>query len=452
MAASSISRKLRRVLADPGIKEIADLVNKLSPEVLIQVFDRNGLSTTGTMEELRERQLRYDIQRVFPSVGVRMNESDFRGDRLPVTTAELLIHKSHEKLAASEEKRSDGTTKGGATRITALESQTSALDLRASSPSTSNQPDSSVPEEVVETRAPSRQNSRLWSALATLPRLFLTRGYREVEAELEVPLEQGRRANFSEPPQRVMGAIERGRAESNNFYYETTRESELPHPRECSRGPNRESSASRLYDVCKVESSSSSESEGEIAASGSGAASLGPASRGGSNAYREYMARAVSAVRAFRDWRISCSGWSSGETAEFLRRLQELQKCTRLSDREILDAVPSVLADRELQWYHSLGNEKLTLREFIAQLRDQFVRRLDREDLYEELRARTQAPGVRTRFFSKRAVHSRAIRLSSVGGQATANCTAKFTPGISALFGNKRRTGTRGYSAFRIRV
>ena len=45
--------------------------------------------------------------------------------------------------------------------------------------------------------------------------------YREAEAEVEIPLERGRRANFSEPPQRVMGAIERGRAESNNTMYVT---------------------------------------------------------------------------------------------------------------------------------------------------------------------------------------------------------------------------------------
>ena len=74
MAASSNSWKLRRVLANPGIRELADLVNKLSPEVLIQVLYRNGLSTTGTIEELRERQLRYDIQRVFPSANVRMED------------------------------------------------------------------------------------------------------------------------------------------------------------------------------------------------------------------------------------------------------------------------------------------------------------------------------------------------------------------------------------------
>ena len=98
------------------------------------------------MEELRERQLHFDIRRVFPSVGVRMDEADFRGDRLPVTTTELLIHNSREELAASEGKRGDGATKGGATRLTALDARTSALDLRASSPSTSNQPDSSVPE------------------------------------------------------------------------------------------------------------------------------------------------------------------------------------------------------------------------------------------------------------------------------------------------------------------
>ena len=160
---------------------------------------------------------------------------------------------------------------------------------------------------MVETRAPIRQSSRLWSALATLPRLFLTRGYRETEAEFEIPLERGRRANFSKPPQRVMGAIERGRAESNNatnttgesanvnnrfsrartpsrktvidadnweeimrrllargggsnvqnnFYSETSRVSKLPHPRECGRGPNKESSAYRLYDVYEAESSS----------------------------------------------------------------------------------------------------------------------------------------------------------------------------------------------------
>ena len=89
-----------------------------------------------------------------------MDEADFRGDRLPVTTAELLIHNSREEHTTSEEKRSDGATKGGATRTAALDGQTSALDLRASSPSTSNQPDSSVPEEVVEARAPIRQSSR----------------------------------------------------------------------------------------------------------------------------------------------------------------------------------------------------------------------------------------------------------------------------------------------------
>ena len=111
--------------------------------------------------------------------------------------------------------------------------------------------------------------------------------------------------------------LERGGGSNvqNNFYSETSRESELPHPRECGRGPNRESSANRLYDVYEAESSSSSESEGEIAASGSGAASLGPASRGGSSAYREHMTRPVSAVRAFRDWRISCSGASSASIA-----------------------------------------------------------------------------------------------------------------------------------------
>ena len=216
MAATSNSRKLRRVLAYPRIKELADLVKNLSLEVLIQVLDRNGLSTTGTMEELRERQLRYDIRRVFPSVGVRMDEADFRRDRLPVTTAELLIHNSREELTASQEKRSDGTTKGGATKTATLDGRMSALDLRASSPSTSNQPDSSVPEEVVEARAPIRQSSRLWSALVTLPRMFLTRGYREAEAEIGNPLDRGRRANFSEPPQRVKGSIERGRVESNN--------------------------------------------------------------------------------------------------------------------------------------------------------------------------------------------------------------------------------------------
>ena len=69
-----------------------------------------------------------------------------------------------------------------------------------------------------------------------------------------------------------------------------------------------------------------------------------------------------------------------------------MQKYFRLCDVDILEAVPCALAERALQWFRSVGHDARSLREFERSFRKRFVRTLDREDVYDELRNRTQAP------------------------------------------------------------
>ena len=75
-----------------------------------------------------------------------------------------------------------------------------------------------------------------------------------------------------------------------------------------------------------------------------------------------------------------------------MQRIREMQKYYRLCDVDILEAVPCGLAERALQWFQFVGRDARSLREFEQMFRERFVRTLDREDVYDELRNRTQAP------------------------------------------------------------
>ena len=69
-----------------------------------------------------------------------------------------------------------------------------------------------------------------------------------------------------------------------------------------------------------------------------------------------------------------------------------MQKYYRLCDVDILEAVPCALTERALQWFRSVGRDTGSLREFECLFRERFVRTLDREGAYNELRNRTQSP------------------------------------------------------------
>ena len=75
-----------------------------------------------------------------------------------------------------------------------------------------------------------------------------------------------------------------------------------------------------------------------------------------------------------------------------MERLAEMQRYYRLRDVEILETIPCALTDRALQWFRSVGRDTRTLRQFEKSFRERFVKSMDREDFYEELRSHTQAP------------------------------------------------------------
>ena len=77
------------------------MVRKLTPRVLMVLLDQEGLSSDGTLEELQERRLRFDVMKLVPGFSVPVYDDDFRRDSLPTTTAELITQASREEIDPS---------------------------------------------------------------------------------------------------------------------------------------------------------------------------------------------------------------------------------------------------------------------------------------------------------------------------------------------------------------
>ena len=122
-------------------------------------------------------------------------------------------------------------------------------------------------------------------------------------------------------------------------------------------------------------SSSDSEDDREIAATAASAIFSGTDERDARGRHRPDAFRPGNAVKAFKDWHIFFSGSSSDGAEEFLERIREMQRYY-------------CLTERALQWFRSVGRDARSLDEFERHFRERFVRKLDREDIYDDLRTR----------------------------------------------------------------
>ena len=75
MSATVHVRKMRR---DKGVRDLEEMVVKLTPRLLMVLLDQDGLSAEGTLEELRDRRLRFDIMKADPGLDVPVYDTDFR--------------------------------------------------------------------------------------------------------------------------------------------------------------------------------------------------------------------------------------------------------------------------------------------------------------------------------------------------------------------------------------
>ena len=89
---------MRRLRRQPGVTTLEGVVNKLVLRLLRELLDLNGLSTEGSLEELRDRRLRFDVRRVDATLDIPLHREDFRGENLPATTAVLLTEMSREEI------------------------------------------------------------------------------------------------------------------------------------------------------------------------------------------------------------------------------------------------------------------------------------------------------------------------------------------------------------------
>ena len=70
MSASVHARKMRRLRRDKGVRDLEEMVVKLTPRLLMVLLDQDGLSAEGTLEELRDRRLRFDVMKADPGLDV----------------------------------------------------------------------------------------------------------------------------------------------------------------------------------------------------------------------------------------------------------------------------------------------------------------------------------------------------------------------------------------------
>ena len=98
MFSSTHGRKMRKLHRHGGVKALDAVVSRLTPRVLIELLDLDGLSTEGTLDELRDRRLRFDIRKADATLDVPVYREDFRGENLPATSADLLTQMSHEEI------------------------------------------------------------------------------------------------------------------------------------------------------------------------------------------------------------------------------------------------------------------------------------------------------------------------------------------------------------------
>ena len=104
------SRQIRRLHPDARFRALDGMVQKLTPRVLMMLLDQEGHSLEGTLDDLRERRLRFDVMKLVPGMTVPIYDDDFRRDSLPATTAELLTQASREEIGLSPP--SEGAHKG----------------------------------------------------------------------------------------------------------------------------------------------------------------------------------------------------------------------------------------------------------------------------------------------------------------------------------------------------
>ena len=78
MSASGHARKMRRLRRDAGVRELEEIVVKLRTRLLMVLLDQDGLSAVGTLEELRDQRLRFDVMKADPGLDVSVYDNDFR--------------------------------------------------------------------------------------------------------------------------------------------------------------------------------------------------------------------------------------------------------------------------------------------------------------------------------------------------------------------------------------
>ena len=164
-----------------------------------------------------------------------------------------------------------------------------------------------------------------------------------------------------------------------------------------SRRVRRKPSPSSTSDT-ESESSSSDDSSGSSSES---SASSDDGGRGGrrhtrtrSRSHRPRRS-GPSATDALFRWGLKFSGKAKDGPEEFLVRLEECKRGARLDDRDLLEALPYAFKEDASCWYRGVQADLATWKQFKKAFRNRFVGAYSREELRDELKARTQGKNER---------------------------------------------------------
>ena len=114
---------------------------------------------------------------------------------------------------------------------------------------------------------------------------------------------------------------------------------------------------------------------------------------------RKKEVRAATVLDILNKWKLKFSGEKKENADNFICRLDDCKQTNQISGDDLLTALPGVLDEAAGQWYRVNRREIDTWSQFKKAFKQKYVVELKKEDVWRELRARTQTKGEDIRTF-----------------------------------------------------
>ncbi|XP_051156757.1 uncharacterized protein LOC127278871 [Leptopilina boulardi] len=95
-------------------------------------------------------------------------------------------------------------------------------------------------------------------------------------------------------------------------------------------------------------------------------------------------------LKTLKEWDLKFKGYENENAEVFLERLSDCRDCATLSDKDILQTLPIILQGDAIIWFRTLRHELKTWRSFKRAFTNEYLVKVDNEEIIDELKSRTQ--------------------------------------------------------------